>query len=153
MATPSWALAMRMRHATDGTIERAFADGRILRTHVMRPTWHFVAPTDIRWMLALTAPRVSAAMASQPPALLDAAVFRRSRHVIVRALRGVELTRQELKRPLQDAGVRADDTQRLAHIVMQAELDAVICSGRPRGKRFTYALLDERPRGAHAHAR
>ena len=45
-------------------VERACADGRILRTHVLRPTWHFVLPADIRWMLALTAPRVRAAMAS-----------------------------------------------------------------------------------------
>jgi hypothetical protein len=58
------ALALRMRSANESAIERAFAAGRILRTHVMRPTWHFVTPADIRWMLALTAPRVSAAMAS-----------------------------------------------------------------------------------------
>ena len=58
-----WALALRMRRATDAAIERAFAAGEILRTHVLRPTWHFVAPADIRWMLALTAPRVR----SPPP--------------------------------------------------------------------------------------
>jgi len=27
----------------------------------MRPTWHFVTPANIRWMLELTAPRVHAA--------------------------------------------------------------------------------------------
>ena len=43
-----WALAQRMRGAiTDAHIERAFNDGRILRTHVLRPTWHFVAAFDI----------------------------------------------------------------------------------------------------------
>jgi hypothetical protein len=30
----------------------------------MRPTWHFVAPADIRWPLGLTSPRVHAADAS-----------------------------------------------------------------------------------------
>ena len=29
-----------------------------MRTHVLRPTWHFVTPQDLRWLLALTAPRV-----------------------------------------------------------------------------------------------
>ena len=141
-----WALGLRMQRAADAQIEAAFSEGRILRTHVMRPTWHFVAPADIRWMLALTAPRVSAAMAPYNRRLeLDAAVFRRSQRAMHRALRGgQELTRQELKAVLQRAGVHADGVQRLAHIVMQAELDAVICSGARRGKQFTYALLDER---------
>jgi len=55
-----WALGLRMKAATDQAIEQAFADGAILRTHVMRPTWHFVTPADIRWLLELTAGRVKA---------------------------------------------------------------------------------------------
>ena len=58
-----WALGLRLPGTTDAKIEQAFNDGAILRTHVMRPTWHFVAPADIRWLLALTA-RVS--MRSMP---------------------------------------------------------------------------------------
>jgi hypothetical protein len=141
-----WALGLRMQRARDADVEAAFRDGRILRTHVMRPTWHFIAPDDIRWMLALTAPRVTAAIAPYSRRLeLDATIFRRSQRAMVRALRGGrQLTRQELKAVLQRAGVRTDGVQRLARIVMQAELDAVICSGARRGKQFTYALLDER---------
>lgn len=141
-----WALALRTRRTTDAAIERALTTGAILRTHVLRPTWHLVAAADIRWMLALTGPRVSARMSPYNRHLeLDAAVFRRSQAAIVRALRGgVHLTRQELKAVLQRAGVRADSVQRLAHIVMQAEIDAVICSGARRGTQSTYALLDER---------
>jgi hypothetical protein len=144
-AGAKWALGLRMQRVRDADIEAAFSDGRILRTHVMRPTWHFVAPDDIRWMLALTAPRVSAAIAVYNRRLeLDATVFRRSQRAIVRALRGGgQLTRQELKVALQRAGIEADGV-RLAFIVMQAELDAVICSGARRGKQFTYALVDER---------
>jgi len=141
-----WALGLRMLRSADAEVEAAFTEGRILRTHVMRPTWHFVTPADIRWLLALTAPRVSAAMAPYNRRLeLDATVFRRAQRAMVRALRGGrQLTRQELKVVIQRAGVHADGVQRLAHIVMQAELDAVICSGARRGKQFTYALLDER---------
>src|SRR5919199_652703 len=58
-----WALGLRARGTTDAVVEQAFNAGAILRTHVLRPTWHFVAPADIRWLLALTAPRVKAAMA------------------------------------------------------------------------------------------
>jgi Winged helix DNA-binding domain len=141
-----WALALRMRQATDLAIERAFAAGEILRTHVMRPTWHFVAPADIRWMLALTAPRVRATMATYDRRLgLHAGLIKRSNRTIAAALAGgAQLTRQELKEVLRKAGVAADGVQRLAHLMMHAELDGVICSGARRGKQFTYALLAER---------
>jgi hypothetical protein len=141
-----WALGLRMQNAADTAIDRAFAAGEIVRTHVLRPTWHFVAPADIRWMLALTAPRVRAAMAPYDRRIeIDASVVKRSNTAIAAALRGgVQLTRQELKVALQRAGIAADGVQRLAHLSMHAELDGVICSGALRGKQFTYALLDER---------
>jgi len=62
-AAAKWAVGLRMHSATDDNIEQAFTNGTILRTHLMRPTWHFVSPTDIRWLLALTAPRVKAVLA------------------------------------------------------------------------------------------
>jgi hypothetical protein len=57
-AGAKWALSQRAKGLTDAAVDQAFAAGAILRTHVLRPTWHFVTPADIRWMLALTAPRV-----------------------------------------------------------------------------------------------
>jgi len=63
-AAAKWALGLRIKNSTDEDIEKAFNEGRILRTHVMRPTWHFVVPEDIRWMLELTAPRVKALLAN-----------------------------------------------------------------------------------------
>jgi Winged helix DNA-binding domain len=142
-----WALAMRTRGgADDSVVEQAFSDGSILRTHLLRPTWHFVAPADIRWMLALTAPRISAAMAHYNKKLeLDTTVFRRSNRALFNALRdGKQMTRRELGAVLRRARINVDGTQRLAHLMMQAELDTVVCSGARRDKQFTYALLDER---------
>src|SRR5947209_5599068 len=55
-----WAIGLRLQNASDDDLERAFTEGAMLRTHVMRPTWHFVSPADIRWMLMLTAPRIKA---------------------------------------------------------------------------------------------
>ena len=141
-----WGVAQRTTAATDAEVEKEISDGSILRTHVLRPTWHFVAPSDIRWMLELTAPRVRAAMASYDRKLeIDSGVLRRSRAVLTKSLRdGKQLTRAELAKDLTGARIRADGTQRLAHLVMHAELDGLICSGARRGKQFTYALLDER---------
>src|SRR3989442_5078845 len=89
-----WGVGTRTRGAVDAVVERAVNEGSILRTHVLRPTWHFVTPADIRWMLALTAPRIKAAMAYHDRQHgLDAAAVRRSNSALTRALRdGNQLT-------------------------------------------------------------
>ena len=140
-----WALGQRTRGATDATIDEAFARGSILRTHVLRPTWHFVMPEDIRWMLELTAPRINARMALYYRQVeIDEALIARSRAIIRKALRGgKQLTRLELGKALANAGISASGL-RLMFLVGIAELDAVVCSGALKGKQQTYALLDER---------
>lgn len=140
-----WALAQRLLGASNDQLDKLYDDGEILRTHVLRPTWHFVLPEDIRWMLELTAPRIAQAMAYYNRKLeLDTSFFTRSNTIIGEALAGGKfLTRAELAQALESHGIEASG-QRLGHIVMQAELDAVICSGPMRGKQFTYALLSER---------
>jgi len=144
-AAAKWGLGLRIRGSTDKDIEEAFNRGEILRTHVMRPTWHFVLPGDIHWMVELTAPRVKAILAHYDRKLgLDDDLYARSNAAIVRALEGhTHLTRQDLKTVLEGVGIRTD-VQRLAHIISRAELDGLVCSGPRRGKQFTYALLDER---------
>src|SRR4029434_961089 len=94
-----WAVSKRAGALTDEAIESEFAAGAILRTHVLRPTWHFVDPLDIRWMLALTGPRVLKTMAPYDRKLgLDEKIFRRSYATITKALRdGASLTRPELR--------------------------------------------------------
>jgi hypothetical protein len=145
-AGAKWALGLRLQDAMDSDIDRAFNDGAILRTHLMRPTWHFVTPTDIRWLLALTAPRVHALNATYyRKAGLDRELFKRSNAALVKALQGgVQLTRDELRVVLQGAGVPTEGELRMSYLMMQAELEGIVCSGARRGKQFTYALLDER---------
>jgi len=144
-AGAKWALGLRLRRITDTNIEQAVADGSILRTHVLRPTWHFVAPEDIRWLLALTAPRIHAANAYYYRSLeLDQALFARSSVALVKALRdGQQLTRAELAAVLRQAGIKGSGL-RLVYLIGSAELGGIICSGARRGKQFTYALLDDR---------
>jgi hypothetical protein len=141
-----WGLALRMRsRTTNASIERAFDEGRILRTHVMRPTWHFVTPADIRWMLELTGPRVHRAMSSYNRKQgLDAETLSKAMAVLEQTLEGGRsLTRAELALALERAGIAAKGI-RLALLMLYAELEAVVCSGPRRGKLFTYALLPER---------
>jgi hypothetical protein len=141
-----WGLALRMAESTtDAAIERAFNAGRILRTHVMRPTWHFVTARDIRWMLELTGGRVQRTMQPYNRHLeLDAATLNRALTVIERALGdGEYLTRLEVAEHLARGGIEAKG-QRLAHVALHAELEAVICSGPRRGQHFTYSLLAAR---------
>jgi winged helix DNA-binding protein len=155
-ALAKWSVAQRTRGATRSDVERAFDDGVILRTHLLRPTWHFVLGDDIRWLLEVTAPRVHALNAYYyRQHELDKKVVTKSNTLIAKALEGgTQLTRQELAAALKRGGIRASG-ERLAYIAMRAELDAVVCSGAMRGKQHTYALLDERapqakPRGAEA---
>jgi hypothetical protein len=145
-AGAKWALGLRLRDAHDADLDRAFNAGSILRTHVMRPTWHFIIPSDIRWLLALTAPRVHAVNAHRYRELeLGDATLKRGHKALIKALRnGQHLTREELGETLEAAGIAEAKGQRLAYLVMHAELEALICSGPRRGKQFTYALLEER---------
>ena len=145
-AGAKWGIAQRTAGLSDAQIDKEIDDGTIVRTHVLRPTWHFVAATDIGWMLELTAPRVHAANAFWYRWLeVDDELARRSRAVMTKALReGKHLTRGELGQALTRAKIRVADPIRLACVVMRAELDGLICNGARRGKQFTYALLEER---------
>ena len=140
-----WALGLRARGLSDADIDRAFDAGVILRTHVLRPTWHFVAPRDLRWILTLSAPRVHAASASvYRKSELDPRTLSRTRTVLERAFKREQfLTRDELAAALARAGIPADRL-RLAYVMIHAELEQIICSGPRRGKQFTYAWFDER---------
>jgi len=150
-----WGIAQRTPGATDADVEQALTSGEIVRTHVLRPTWHFVAAEDIRWMLELTAPRVRTAMASYDRKLgLDDKVYARSAEAITGALAGgKQLTRTMLGEVLRRARVDISGPQRLGHLMMRAELDGLVCSGVLQGKKTTYALLGERLPAAPAMAR
>jgi hypothetical protein len=140
-----WAIGLRFPKATVKMIEAAIDSGEIIRTHLLRPTWHFVPADDIYWMLSLTAPRIKASMKSRNQQLeLTEKNFSESNNIIEKALssRG-HLTRKELVSELNRSKIATDDN-RASHILLNAELDRIICSGRMMGKQTTYALLSER---------
>lgn len=139
-AGAKWAVAQRTVAPNDTGLEQAFNDGVILRTHVLRPTWHLVPARDLRWMLALTAPRIRPALVSQARwvGISDDMVTRAKRIIAKTLSRGQHMTREEL------GAAVSHRTMALAHVIMQAELDGMICSGALREKQHTYALLDAR---------
>jgi hypothetical protein len=142
----AWAVGQRAQSLTRTDVDAALADGTVLRTHVLRPTWHLVAREDIRWMLELTAPRVRRQMAfGDRRDGLDEETFTRSNRVLAAALHGGrQMTRAELRDVFADAGVNVANPSALNRLTMRAELDAVVCSGAVRGRQHTYALLDDR---------
>jgi hypothetical protein len=141
-----WAVALRTSAATEAEIEDEVNNGSIVRTHVLRPTWHFVRREDIRWLLDLTAARVNAAAGHGYRRLeLDDVVFRKVRKTLIKELSGNrQRTRAELSEALERAGIENKRDNRLLYILMRAELDALICNGARHGKQSTYALFDER---------
>lgn len=138
-----WALGQRLGLSNED-LDQAFNSGSILRTHIMRPTWHFVHPEDLVWMQALCAPRVKRVMNYYNKRLgLDEKVLDRTNKIIADVLGGKNYkTRLEIKKILEEGGISAS-TQKLGHIMAWAELDAIICSGPRLGKQFTYALVSE----------
>ena len=144
-AMAKWAIGLRAKGLADSDIEKAFNNGEILRTHLLRPTWHFVAPADIRWILELTAPRVQQVNSFMYRKMnLDNIFLNKTNDILAKSLEGEKyLTRTELQKILKQKEILADGVA-LSCIMMYAELERVICSGPRKGKQFTYALLDER---------
>ena len=138
-----WAVARRTNGRTKAELDAAFASGDFLRTHVLRPTWHFVDPSDILWLLTVTAPRINQVLMSGLVTIgLSRERLDRGTEVILAALAdGSARTRAELGESLAAAGLEHTG-QPLAHTVMHAEIEALIVNGPMRGKKHTYVLLE-----------
>lgn len=140
-----WSIAQRTAGSPGApAVDAAFDKGLILRTHVLRPTWHYVSPDDLRWLMRLSGPRVNAGNARRYAELgLDGPALVRSNDVIAQTVADGAQTRRELAAALEAHGISTEG-QRIAHMLMHAELTMVICSGPMRGKQHTYAPFDQR---------
>jgi hypothetical protein len=139
-----WAIGLRCDDVTQSTIERAVAEGAIVRTWLMRGTLHLTAAADTRWLLGLLGPRVTARTAGRRRTLhIDDATLARSRELIIAALEGGrQLRRAEIRQILEDAGVPMD-ALRLYHVLQWTVLSGLICFGPMDDKQETLVLLDE----------
>jgi len=139
-----WAIGLRTKAATEQTVEQAISDGKIIRTWPMRGTLHFVAPEDVRWMLALLTPRIITNAARRHRQLeLDTAIFTRSETLFAKALQGDrQLTRPEMMNVLEQDGISTDG-QRGYHILWWAAQSGLICFGPRQGKQDTFVWLED----------
>jgi hypothetical protein len=144
-AEAKWSLAERTRGCDDVQVEEAFARGDFVRIHVLRPTWHFVARQDVRWLLRLSRPRVHGLNRYWYRKFdLDGSLLSRAHDVLARTLGdGQPRSRRALAERLAAAGIDADGL-RLGYLLMHAELEGLICSGPRSGRQHTYALLEQR---------
>ncbi len=143
-AMSKWALGLRLPGSTALTIQASIDKGEIIRTHVMRPTWHLVSSDDIFWMLELTAPKLLSSLKTRHRQLeISPSVLKKSKHVLENILSRAHLTRDEIVAHLNKNKIQTDN-YRLGHLLLHAELDCLICSGKSRGNKQTYALLEER---------
>ncbi len=140
-----WAVGIRASGSDYSSVESAFNNGDIIRTHLLRPTWHLVSSFDIKWMLELTAPRIKASLNSRHKDLgLNKSLIDKSNKIIINALEeNGELTRDYI---LSLFGKAKIDTSgnRAYHLFLMAELEALICSGKIKGKKQTYSLFEKR---------
>jgi hypothetical protein len=142
----AWAVASRTQHPDQADLAGLLDDGAVVRTHVLRPTWHFVRAEDIGWLLDLTGPRIRRLTGQQLRAAhgLDERSVSRAVAAVTQALaaRG-QLTRAQLAGELRERGIEGSG-QLLMILLAHAELDGLICSGRVVNGEHTYALLSER---------
>lgn len=140
-AMAKWALGVRLPSISDADVDEALASGKIVRTHVLRPTWHFAPPEDIGWMLDLTARNIRGQMASNDRKLgLDEKMYNKCFKLIEKALETDNLSRSEILQMLEYNGIRTHE-YRSSHIMAAAELEQLIISGGRAGKEQTYALM------------
>lgn len=140
-----WGIGARLVGITNKQVEEAINKGDIIRTHVMRPTWHFVSVDDIHWMLQLTAPRIKALLKASDKLLeLTPDFISKTNAIIEKALSANNhLTRTELGHIISEKGIELD-TRRLTHIMYHAEQDRLVCNGTVINNKQTYCLLEEK---------
>jgi hypothetical protein len=140
-----WALGIRIPGSTEKMIDDEIDSGKIIRMHLLRPTWHFAASADVRWLLALSAAHIKSALKYRDSQLgLDERTFTRCNGIIENALgRGEHLSREELIRELERSGILIEEN-RASHILVRAEMEGIICSGKQKNGRPAFALLEER---------
>lgn len=145
-ARSKWAIGLRLKNATLHRVDEALRTGEIVRTHVMRPTWHWVAGKDLRWMLKLSSRRIRKSIdgwTKNSGVDIPESVYTKSNDCIATMLSGGKhLTKEEIESGLFRSGLpTADD--RIRRYLLRAETEGIVCSGGDKDGKPTYTLLDE----------
>lgn len=152
-AQSAWAVATRTAQPDAAALQGALEQGNVLRTHVLRPTWHYVAAEDLDWLLMLTGPRVVRVVDSQlrrDLGLSTPDVDELTAAVLDLLGADPHRTRDEVTTSLRRRVPRLADTitGRLAMLLMcRLEVERLVVSGRPREGEHTYARYEDRVPG------
>ena len=141
-----FSLGLRTRDATYAGLLAAHSDGVFLRTHILRPTWHFVLAEDLRWVLGLTSARVESSMVGRHRqlGLDDERVVGRALDTLAEILAGpTPMTRAEIGEEFERRGEPVAPGAPLGHLLLIGELQGLICSGPVKGVHHSYVLVDE----------
>jgi len=143
-AMSKWALGIRLQNSTEAAINMEFNSGNIIRTHLLRPTWHIVSSKDIYWISSLTAPRIKASLKFRDKQLgLTDIIYHKCHRILEKSLRDSNhQTREALILELKKSKIDVEEN-RASHIFLRAELDGIICSGKQKEGKPTYAILEE----------
>ena len=142
-----WALGVRLRSGTLRRVQEALDRGEVLRTHLLRPTWHLVAAEDIRWMLGLSGDRIKTAGESYARSggiSVPDGFYAKGSRILGEMLEGRSLTKTEIAEEFARQRFPVSDLRLTDLLIVAAEADALVCSGPEKSGKHTYALLEER---------
>jgi len=142
-AQSAWAVATRTASPDQADLAAALDDGSVLRTHVLRPTWHYVSAVDLVWLVEVTAPGARRPIIQQLQASHDDAALDRLRETVVAALAGTQLTRSQVAEVMEQAGQSVGGHD-LILLMADLELQALVCSGPVVDGVHSYALVADR---------
>ncbi|MBR6306792.1 MAG: AlkZ family DNA glycosylase [Bacteroidales bacterium] len=142
-----WAAAMRTKKPSHKAFEKAFNDGRIIRTHLQRTTWQLVSGEDYHWMLELCRAKALTGlrgwMHSNGIDIQDDEKCR-IQELLADIVAGKSaVLKEDIALALEERGVSMTD-QRLSYHLRLAEYDGLLCSGDLHPTKRTLALVLEK---------
>lgn len=140
-----WAIGVRLENKTVKDIDEALNTGKVIRTHILRPTWHFVSAADIHWMYDLSNPRLKPIYQYYTKILkIDEKLIYKFIPLLVKMLEGNKhLTKEEIADVFASQDIIFDNIKVLNQVINFAEMEGLVVNGEVRGKKQTFALLEE----------
>ena len=137
-----WAVGLRMKDPDRSAIENLINSGEIIRTHILRPTWHLVHQKDIRWMLELSAPNLKKATqyVDKKEGLTDELFLKAWKIIEQKFEEDDHLTKEDIMACLSNGNITVGNLL-VTQIIIRAELEMLLCNGEKKG---TYALFEQR---------
>lgn len=139
-----WAIGVRLGNANVKDIDNALNTGRIIRTHTLRPTWHFVSADDIHWLFDLSKPRLKPIYHSYAKTIKaeELLIYKNFASLEKILMGGKHLTKLEIGVSMKELGIDLDE-RLLSLLLSFAEVEGVVLCGQVKGYKQTYTLFDE----------